>query len=318
MKAQVKQTHLIDPVELAKMKVGLYQVCDFNAPAVRRTGRLRVVPVHNNKFKDVDLAFKVFVDSKRMIVYGVPSGKETNGDTKFRQIRITGHREFDLSLPQDAMEFYVLSNHPACEGSPFQAAKPLVKIMDAEKEANNYIADLRASREIEDMLLSDSTPDSQIKDWGMLFGYSPEVNGVNVIRKELIEKARRSPEEIKKILGNVDEANMKILLMKGSQTEGVVEIDQYGGYKIVEGPYLGVDLANAVNSLLNEPRFAEMIRVKMSRKKERPAAVKSKADRDIEKNSDESKDSDDDGFGDEEKPEQNKGKQTGKSKPLDT
>lgn len=186
-----------------------------------KTGVVNVVPIRTNKItKEINHTFSSFVDPTTGEWFGIPVRIGPDGKYVFKKIRMTGSREFNLRNPEERREFILLKYYPGTIGSPYLRGKPRFKIHDPLEEARRDIerhAKRKQAMEIADTLISGEDTNLLI-GFARLFNITPGTDNIIVVKKLMLDKSEREPEQFLEKWENTTLRDVKIAIKRGIAT----------------------------------------------------------------------------------------------------
>lgn len=163
------------------------RLCDFTE--MRTTGIVMIEATEKKSGVTTTENFRTFTDPNTGTTYGIPTSyDEKTGYFMFKRITPTDSRTYDLSNPEDAKEFFIVSKWFRTEGSPFyDKAKGLWKVVDEEKNADEFLKDEERKTEMRSLIIAMN--DLDLSDLARVLGYNPSMNSPTVIRKQVLQRA---------------------------------------------------------------------------------------------------------------------------------
>ncbi len=218
---------------------------------MKKDGYAELRVINDSKFKEQNIMFRSFYNKETGETWGIPVKVYGNGDVEWKKINLRGSViKYNCKNPSEAMEYHVVSNSPFVEGSPTANIDVRYRIFDSEKEANNYVDEtdkmIDACGFIKDLNLND------LVAYGPLFGISPETNSPALIRKALLEIAKREPKSILARKDKGSETQIVITLERAKRT-GLVKTYPDRGLVYNEAITLGMNVNRSVEFLRDNP-----------------------------------------------------------------
>lgn len=253
---------------------GGWNLADFNKMPIKQTkeqklrgedvqyvpkeGFIKIVAISHRKMtdgKNMATAYRIrtVYDVTSETVYGIPAGLDKDGRTlKWQMISIDDDRQFNLSMPADRKEFYILLHSGDMEGGPNAKGKPKLRMLDPEKVAKAAVEKRNAMRSADDIIrnLSNENGLNELSDFAVLFGINPAQSS-DVLFQQLYEKADNDPMEVVKRWENPDRKVWT--LVKRAVMYGVLTTNPDGLY--YGGIALGSQEINAVERIKQNPEW---------------------------------------------------------------
>lgn len=209
------------------------------------TGIVKVEAVNINKRGARNYIIKNSQDKETGALFGIVLGVDrVTKDFIWEKITLTEMEFFDLSKKKERERFIVLSRHHSFEGSPNQFGKPMYRIIDQEKKANNYLeerSERKRSQEIADNLTYE-----QMIELAPAFGIRPESHSQTMLTSEILKIADNDHKKFLAVWDNPDRKGMTTF--KRALKNGLINFDPINGFTY-EGHQLGRTEANAFKYL---------------------------------------------------------------------
>lgn len=216
-------------------------------------GTIEIHPVNPNRLEH--FSFRGYRSRKDGLWYGVPMGKDKDGNYKFRKIIVKGFHEFNVEIERDLYEALILMHHPKCLKSENQKGKPLFKVYDKEKEAEKSIKTFKMEKDCLEIALE--LEGDELVDFSRMLGITPESNRSNVVKKLVLEKAQKSPKSFHDAWNNPNRRTIEIFFR--AQAVGLVKFSSDSGWTYKDGQMLGSTEEAAIATLNDNKQLLQFI-----------------------------------------------------------
>jgi len=194
------------------------------------------------------------------VVIGIPTELMPNGTFKCQRITFEGARHYDLSNMRDAVEFFIVSQHPDVKGSPLNTGiPPLWQIDDQNEKAVSYIEKTRKANKLEAVVLE--LPDARVKDLARALLSSQNqknsdifsLDNVNITRRRIIEEIRSNPKAFYVLMSDQGRLEASVIFFRGLEANIISESMESG--IMYNGKLLGYNRAMAIDAITKDPKL---------------------------------------------------------------
>lgn len=220
------------------------KIIDFNN--IQRTGSIELRPLKMTRHKrPPDVSFRCFMNSKTNTTHGIPIGKNPDGTYKFKPIRISGTKTYNLTNEQDAMEWAVVKDYYRIKGGDMER-DPLFEVynkeVEAEKEMSTFPKMVKAGNYVTNL------SGNKLIEFGRLFGVDPHSNSPVITMQILLEIAKTKPQNILEKMESDSNTSIHVVLKRALAT-GIIKHSLDKGYVFKDGIPLGVTEQGAIETL---------------------------------------------------------------------
>jgi len=284
--SQALAQDLFDPswVEVSPRVV---TICAVNL----RKDRAKYSPLNYKTTPDARLHIRSYTDLETGRTNGLPIAKNPDGTFRFKQIVIDGMQSYDLSIREQALEYYVVSRHYEIEGSVNQkraGTRARFYIEDAEKQAKESLERDRISSEIKEWI-------RVMSDEEMLNLARTVIEGADdmspvVVKSQLIKKVETDYKLMyDRKTNQIRTASIKLL--SKAMVLGLVK-QEVSGFKGYDGTDLGGAQGAATDYLTSNKQYAIMLEARcresegeLEKKKAKKVAEAEKLKKSLEESS---------------------------------
>lgn len=210
------------------------ELIDFSN--IQRKGKIELIPLRKTRhLHNPECSFRCFFNTKTSKWHGIPIGKNPDGTFKFKPIRVSAGKSYNLENKQDAEEWAVVKDYYRIKGGDMER-DPLFMIddveADADKKEENVSKTIRAYEYVK------SLSGNKLVEFGRLFGVDPNNNSHAVIKKMLYEKCETKPVVIIEKIESEGDTQIHIIL-KRALAVGTIKNSIDRGYIFKDGIVLG-------------------------------------------------------------------------------
>lgn len=216
-------------------------------------GTIEIHPVRPNRLEH--FSFRGFRNRKDGLWYGIPIGKDKDGNYKFRKIIVKGFHEFNVEIERDIHEALILMHHPKCVGSENAKGKPFFKVFDKEKEAVKSIETFEMAKDCLEIALK--LEGDNLVDFSRILGITPESNRTNVVKQLVLEKAQKSPKSFYDAWSNPIRKTIEIF--HRAKAVGLIKFASDTGWTYKDGQMLGNTEEAAISTLNKNKQLLQFI-----------------------------------------------------------
>lgn len=235
-----------------------------NQKYCKREGIIEIEAMRKSNKQDNNKMFRCITDKKTGLIWGIPTGisKETK-DLQFKAFWIENSMTFDLSIPQQATAWAVISNSPYIEGSPNQHGKSIYKVIDKERSAALEM-DKRSMKNKASAIIETLKGDALI-EMALNLGVNVDANrSIFMLTNEVYRMMEENPKQFLEIYNNPNREYVTIFnkaYAKGFITHDIVSNTfMYGGLP------MGHNKESAVKYLVDNTSTAVAINAKCRQK----------------------------------------------------
>lgn len=196
---------------------------------------------------------------------GVPIGVNQDGTYKWKRFNIKNSKAFDLSVWEDAVEFFMWTNSEYFSGSILAITagrddRDLLIVSDPERDSAIYVEKRMKAAEYEQKILMAS--DEDVKNMGILFNINPAANSLVIIKKRLIQELNANPDGFKSKVAGENNANVRTaqMIFNMARFNEVISFDTTAGMFVYNNTPIGADEGQVINKFLKDPSFAMSVR----------------------------------------------------------
>lgn len=238
-----------------------------------RVGIIRLEPLKtwgiNEQRHKANISFRIVRDRADDIIVGIPLRVDPKTkEWEYERINLKGPETFDLSIEKEAKRWACIRLSPYLEGSPNLQDKPLYKVIDTQKQAQNFMESLVTKRKAEDISIGLSG--EQLTDMARAIGISPEQNTEVTLKAAVIGYAQKNGEKFMDIWNSP--TRKYHFIFKKAYLFGLIEQNHLEGY-LYRGVPMGASDAIAIEWLSQNPNVANAIDVQCQAK-EKPEVKK--------------------------------------------
>jgi hypothetical protein len=236
-----------------------------NEKYMPKTGIVEFTPFKVAKRNLDELIIKFYPDSKTGLYIGNPMGVDNRTKQVIWQtFKIRGSVTYDLSIPVQRLEAFVLSNSYFVIGSPNfrKGTKTVFKKVDKEREAEDFLKNRRTKKKAEE--IAEGLMGSSLYDMAYAIGKDPKFMSPVMLAQEVILYAEKNPVKFLEIFESPGRTAL-VTLKRGLAT-GIIDhtVDRGICY---EGVPMGFSDEEAVQYLKGNPSVQTSIELQ-SKKKE--------------------------------------------------
>lgn len=212
----------------------------------KTTGSIELKPLRLTRHKNPpDISFRCFFNTKTSEWHGIPVGKNPDGTFKFKPIRISGAKYYNLENEQDSMEWHVVKDYYRIKGGAMER-DPLFEVNDREAEANKSVGQF--SKIVKAGTFIEGLNGNKLTEFGRLFGIDPNNNSPIIIAQMLLEIAKTKPQQIIEKMESDQDTQVHIILKRALAT-GIVKHSIDRGYVFKDGIAMGTTEKGAIEFL---------------------------------------------------------------------
>ena len=225
---QALKTNLLKAIE--------QRIVDFDdLELAPKEGRVTIKPVRRNKVtKEFNHQFSTFKDPRTNIVFGIPVGVDDKTHSlKFKRIRMTGSREFNLEIEVERKEFIMLKYYPGTLGSPYRSGPAKYEIHDPEAQAKANLEkgkERRRATAIADEIVYENEKIYELMDFARVLGLNPDLESEIVIKSSVMDRAENDPVEFLKQWDNSKMRSVTAIFRRGLAV-GLIKNEPGKGYE---------------------------------------------------------------------------------------
>lgn len=221
---------------------------------------MQLIPVKQKAHVTPSLTIRSYFHPTEEVYYGLPVSVNPDGTYKWKKIRIEGAATYDLNDLRQAIEWHVITNHFAIEGSPLQRltnTTPMFRILDLEIDAEKAIR-RNQMRNAVNSAVEKMNP-MEKRDFLRIFDQeSVESYSENIIEKRIIELMETNVQRLYDTI--VKEQSMVVKqIMARATSFGVITNSIDEGFRTDTGHKLGLTLNAVVHKLESDPKLLAYI-----------------------------------------------------------
>lgn len=202
----------------------------------KKTGTIELKPIRLTRHKSVpDISFRCYFNTKTSCWAGIPIGKNPDGTFKFKPIRISGAKFYNLENEQDSLEWHIVKDYYRIKGGDMER-DPIFEVNDRELDADKK--EEKVSRVMKAYTFVQGLSGNRLVEFGRLFGVDPNNNSNAIIKKMLFEICETKPNSIIEKMESDSDTAIHIVL-KRAMAVGIIKHSIDKGYVFKDGIPLG-------------------------------------------------------------------------------